>query len=85
MSSSLKEQTKEMLMKAQKSISNAQNSMAGLSITAIIVIALIVIIIMSIFLWIYTKLTLDNANCKRMNKLYKSFPGQQTGLQELTV
>ena len=78
MSSSLKEQTKEILMKAQKSISNAQNSMAGLSMTTIIVIALILLIVMSIFLWIYTKLTLDNVNCKRMNKLYKSFPSIHT-------
>jgi hypothetical protein len=78
MSSSLKEKTKELLMKAQKNISNAQNSIGGLSMTTIIVIALIVIIVLSILWWIYTKLTLDNANCKRMNKLYKSFPAIHT-------
>lgn len=78
MSSTLKEETKEFLMKTQKSINNAHSSLAGLSMTAIIVIALIVLILVSVLFWIYTKLTLDNANCNRMNKLYKSFPSIHT-------
>jgi hypothetical protein len=48
------------------------------NITYIILVAIIVIIIIIVLWWIYDKLTLDNKNCKRMNKLYKSFPSIHT-------
>lgn len=71
--SELTEQTKQVLTK-----SNKKFGLANLSMANIIIIALVAIIVISILWWIYTKLTLDNANCSRMNKLYKSFPAIHT-------
>jgi hypothetical protein len=45
-----------------------------ISIQTIIIIVLVALIFISIFWWVYGKLTLDNINCKRMNKLYNNFP-----------
>ena len=36
-------------------------------------IGIVVLLIVSILLWSYNKLTLNNSNCKAMNKLYKDF------------
>jgi len=73
MSSSLTEQTKQVLMNTQKSV-----GLGNVSPTTIIVIALIAILVISVFLYIFNKLTLDNANCTRMNKLYNDFPAIHT-------
>lgn len=50
----------------------------SLSLTTIILIAIMVLILIIVLGWIYDKLTLDNKNCTRMNKLYKNFPSIHT-------
>lgn len=43
-----------------------------------IAVALLVIILLGVIWWIYNKLTLNNSNCSRMNKLYNKFPSIHT-------
>ena len=68
MLSSLTEQTKQLIIKT--------NTTFGMQV--IIIIILVALIFISIFWWVYGKLTLDNANCQRMNKLYNNFPSIHT-------
>jgi len=71
MSSKIKEimeQTKQYLGRTSKSL--------GLPLIILIIISVIIVII--ILWWIIDKLTLDNANCKKMNNLYSSFPSIHT-------
>lgn len=42
--------------------------------STIIIIAIVVIIIIVVIWWIVNKLTLNNSNCSRIEKLYNSFP-----------
>lgn len=64
MLSSLTEQTKQLLTQTSTTF----------GMQFIIIIILVALIFISIFWWVYGKLTLDNANCQRMNKLYNNFP-----------
>lgn len=41
-------------------------------------VALLVIILLGVIWWIYDKLTLNNSNCSKMNKLYNKFPSIHT-------
>jgi len=43
-----------------------------------IAVALLVIILLGVIWWIYDKLTLNNSNCSKMNKLYNKFPSIHT-------
>ena len=47
------------------------DTMATIKITGIVII---ILLIFSVLLWIYGKLTLENANCIKMNNLYGDFP-----------
>ena len=40
----------------------------------VIVLVIGGLLVFMVILWIYSKLTLDNANCSNMNKLYEDFP-----------
>ena len=40
----------------------------------VIVLVIGGLLVFMVILWIYSKLTLDNANCSVMNKLYEDFP-----------
>jgi len=64
MLSSLTEQSKQLLTQTSTTF----------GMQFIIIIILVALIFISIFWWVYGKLTLDNANCQRMNKLYNNFP-----------
>lgn len=44
----------------------------------IIAISLLILILISVIWWIYDKLTLNNSNCSKMNKLYDKFPSIHT-------
>lgn len=47
-------------------------------IAMFIIIGLLVLIVVCVIWWIYNKLTLDNSNCNKMNKLYNKFPSIHT-------
>jgi len=49
-----------------------------MSSVILIIIALFVLIVLGVIWWIYNKLTLDNSNCNKMNKLYNDFPAIHT-------
>jgi hypothetical protein len=68
----------ELTTRTNKEILEMRRGVGAKNMTTIIIFAFVAIIIISILWWIYNKLTLDNANCKRMNKLYKSFPSIHT-------
>ena len=53
-------------------------SKRNLGMVGIIGISMIVLILLMVIWWIYSKLTLDKANCKQMNNLYKDFPLMHT-------
>ena len=46
----------------------------NMSTIKIVGLTIVVLLVISVILWIYGKLTLENKNCKRMNRLYKDFP-----------
>jgi hypothetical protein len=54
------------------------NAVSSIGTVGIVVMAIIIVILIIIIWWIYDKLTLDNKNCSRMNKLYKNFPSIHT-------
>ena len=49
-----------------------------MSTIILIAVALLVLILLCVIWWIYDKLTLNNSNCSRMNKLYNKFPAIHT-------
>ena len=73
MSSSFLKELTNRTKQELKTITETPNGMV-----TVVIIALVVVIVMSVVWWIYSKLTLDNANCKRMNKLYKNLPAIHT-------
>lgn len=60
---------------AGKGIASASK---GISTAMIIVYALLALLLLCVLMWVYSKLTLDNSNCLKMNKLYKNFPTMRT-------
>jgi len=49
-----------------------------MSTVILIAVALLVLILLCVIWWIYDKLTLNNSNCSKMNKLYNKFPAIHT-------
>ena len=49
-----------------------------MTLTTVAIIVIIILIVLMVIWWVYDKFTLDNTNCKRMNKLYKNSPSIHT-------
>jgi hypothetical protein len=70
---------KELQEKTQQTVKMLMTKpTTAMGASSIIVITIVLLLFVSVLWWIYNKLTLDNKNCKRMNKLYKSLPPLHT-------
>lgn len=59
-------------------LDSSKRNLETVGMVGIIGISMIVLILLMVIWWIYSKLTLDKANCKQMNNLYKDFPLMHT-------